>query len=145
MIEKNKFCSDVAKKYFNKELVMTAKDNEDFENSTKCWISDNDYIDNGVRVRDHCHITGKYRASAHKYVKLNHKNPVVFHSLKNYDSNLIMQELGKFNFKINDTLSFQFLSSSLVGLVKTLSKDFKYLSQEFDNNILNLVKQKGFL
>ena len=56
-----------------------------------------------------------------------------------------MQELGKFNFKINDTLSFQFLSSSLVGLVKTLSKDFKYLSQEFDNNILNLVKQKGFL
>ena len=26
---------------------------------------------------------------------------VVFHNLKNYDSHLIMQELGKFNLKIN--------------------------------------------
>ena len=30
-------------------------------------------------------------------------------------------------------------------LVKNLSKgDFKYLSQEFDNNILDLIKQKAF-
>ena len=34
-------------------------------------------------------------------IKLNHKIPVVFHNLKNYDSHLIMQELGKFNFEIN--------------------------------------------
>ena len=34
-------------------------------------------------------------------IKLNHKIPIVFHNLKNYDSNLIMQELGKFSFKIN--------------------------------------------
>ena len=33
------------KKHFNKELVMTKKENENFENSTKCWICDNDYID----------------------------------------------------------------------------------------------------
>ena len=32
MIEESKYCSDVIKKYFNKELVMTKKDNEDFEN-----------------------------------------------------------------------------------------------------------------
>ena len=33
----------------------------------------------------------------------------------------------------------------LDGLVKNLCKDYlKYLSQEFDSNILNLVKQKGF-
>ena len=75
-----------------------------------------------------------------------------------------MQELGKFNLKLNvisnglekymsfsisNKLSFinnfQFLSSSLDGLVKNLAKDdFKYLSQEPDNNVLNLVKQKGF-
>ena len=28
---------------------------------------------------------------------------MAFHNLKNYDTNLIMQELGKFNFKINIT------------------------------------------
>ena len=41
--------------------------------------------------------------------------------------------------------SFQFFSSLLDSLVKNLSKDdFRYLAQEFDNNILDLVKQKGF-
>ena len=49
------------KKHFNKELVMTKKDNKDFENSTKCCICDNDYIDNDVKVRDHCDVAGKYR------------------------------------------------------------------------------------
>ena len=75
-----------------------------------------------------------------------------------------MQELGKFNlkinvipnrlekhmsFSINNKLSFidsfQFLSSSLDGSVKKLAKDdFKCLSQEFDNNVLDLIKQKVF-
>ena len=65
-----------------------------------------------------------------------------------------MQEIGRFgglekhmSFNINNKLifinSFQFWSSSLDILVKNLSKnDFKYLSQEFDSNILDLVKQK---
>ena len=75
-----------------------------------------------------------------------------------------MQELSKFNLKINvipnrlrkklsfsinnklsSIDSFQFLSSSLDSLVKNLGKDnFKDLSQEFDNNVLDLVKQKAF-
>ena len=59
MIEESKYLSDVMKKYFNKELVMTKEDNEDFNNSTKSWICDNYYVDNDVKVRDHCHITGK--------------------------------------------------------------------------------------
>ena len=159
MIEESKYCSEVMKKHFNKELVMTKEDNEDFKNSTKCWICDNDYVDNDVKVRDHCHITGKYRGSAHRdcniNLKLNHKISLVFRNLKNYDSHLMMQELGKFNLKINvipnglekymsftinNKLSFidsfQFLSSSLDSLVKNFSKDdFKYFSQEFDNNV----------
>ena len=52
-------------------------------------------------------------------------------------------------FTINNKLSFidnfQFLSSLLHSLLKNLSKDdSKYFSQEFDNNILHLVKQKEF-
>ena len=38
MIEESMYCSDLMKKHFNKELVMTKEDNEDFENSTKCWV-----------------------------------------------------------------------------------------------------------
>ena len=47
------------KKHFNKELVMTKKDNEDFKNSTKCWICNDNYVEDDVKVRDPCHITGK--------------------------------------------------------------------------------------
>ena len=36
--------------HFNKKLVMTKKDGEDFENSTKCWICDNFYVDGDVKV-----------------------------------------------------------------------------------------------
>ena len=65
MIEESKYCSNVMKKHFNKELVMNKKYKEDFEKSTKCWICDNDYIDNDAKVRDRCHITGQYRGFAH--------------------------------------------------------------------------------
>ena len=66
------------KKHFHKELVMTKEDNENFKNFAKCWICDNDYIDHDVKVRDYCHITGKYGASAHRdcniNLRLNYKN-----------------------------------------------------------------------
>ena len=95
-------------------------------------------------------------------VKLNQNIPNVFHNLNNYDLHLIMQELAKFNFKINAIPnglekyisnninnklifidSFQFLSFPLDDLVESLGKvDFNYLSQELDSNVLDLVKQK---
>ena len=40
--------------------MMSKKDNEVFKNSAKCLICDKDYVDNGVKVKDQCHITGKY-------------------------------------------------------------------------------------
>ena len=96
MIEERKCCSDVMKKHFNKDLVMTKRDKEDFKNSSKCWICDNRYIDTDAKVRDHCHITGKYKGSAHRdcniNVKLNHKIIIVFQNLKNYDSILLCKK-----------------------------------------------------
>ena len=58
VIEESKYCSDMMKKYFNKELATTEEDNEYFENPTKCWICYNDYIDTDVKLGDHCHTTG---------------------------------------------------------------------------------------
>ena len=60
MIEDNNYCSEVI------ELVMTKEDNDDFKNSTKCWVCDNGYVDNDVKIRDHFHITGKYRGFTHR-------------------------------------------------------------------------------
>ena len=55
MVKESKHCSDVMKKHFNKELIMTKN-----ENSTKCLICDNHFVDGDAKVRDHCHIAGKY-------------------------------------------------------------------------------------
>ena len=32
MIDQSKYCNDLRKKHFNKELVMTKKDNDGFKN-----------------------------------------------------------------------------------------------------------------
>ena len=53
MVEKSKYCSEVIKNHFNKELAMAKEDNEHLKNSTKCWVCDKDYVDNNVRLRDH--------------------------------------------------------------------------------------------
>ena len=60
------------------------------------------YTDKDVRIRDHCHITGKFRGSAHQECNLklrikpeDIKMPIIFHSLCGYDSNFIMQQIGE--------------------------------------------------
>ena len=73
---------------------------KDFKNSTKCWVSDDNYIYVDVKIRDHCHITGKYRESAHRdcniNAKLNHKIPVLFHQLRSIDSFQFLSSLLAF-------------------------------------------------
>ena len=58
-----------------------------------CHICGEKYTDKDVRVRDHCHITGKFRGSAHQECNLklrikqeDIKIPVIFHNLRGYDS-----------------------------------------------------------
>ena len=60
MLEEVKYCKKVMKKRFNKPLRMTEKD-EAFKKAEECHICENKYTDKDIRVRDHCHITGKYR------------------------------------------------------------------------------------
>ena len=75
MVEESKDRSDMLKKHFNKELVITNEDNsDDFENCSKCWIFVNDCIDIDVIVRDHFQITGKCRGSAHRDCNINIKS-----------------------------------------------------------------------
>ena len=89
--------------------MLTKEDNKNLKNPITCWICDNDYIENDLKVRDNYHIIGKFRGSAYRdcniNLKLNHRISVVFQDLKNYDSHLIMQELGNFNLKISVILN----------------------------------------
>ena len=65
-------------------------------------ICEKKYTDKDIRVRDHCHITGIYRGSAHQECNLklkiepdNIKILVIFHNLRGYDSHFIMQQIGE--------------------------------------------------
>ena len=59
------YCKKVIKKCFNKNLVMSEKDEQIFQSSNKCWICDKLFDVGDNKIRDHCHITGKYRGYAH--------------------------------------------------------------------------------
>ena len=52
------------KKYFCKNLVMSAEENEKPERTNICWICGK-LINFDQKVRDYCHITGEYRGAAH--------------------------------------------------------------------------------
>ena len=75
IIEEIEYCSVAMIKHLKRELVMTKKENENFGDSTKCWICNKAHFDGDVKVRDHCHITGKYRGPAQRTIddKSNHK------------------------------------------------------------------------
>ena len=65
------YCQNIMKKYFNKNLIMSIEEEEQFEKTNICWIC-NKLIKND-KVRDHCHITGKYRGAAHWNCNINMK------------------------------------------------------------------------
>ena len=61
ILEERKYCKKIIKDQFNKNLIMTEEEHL-FQQSNNCWICKK-LIDE--KVRDHCHITGKFRGSAH--------------------------------------------------------------------------------
>ena len=102
MLEEVEYCKGIVKKRFNKPLKMTKNDELCFKLMGGCHICGKRYTDKGVRVRDHCHIKGKFRGSAHQECNLRLriqpeaiKIPVIFHNLQGFDSHFIMQQIGE--------------------------------------------------
>ena len=129
------------KKHFNKNLVVSAEE-EKFQLANSCWISNRLFDVGDEKLRDHCHVRGKYRGAAHfscnDNCKLSKKVLVIFHNWRSYDSHLIIKEIPNglekyMAFTINENLVFidsmLFVNSGVDSLVKNLSgNDFKYLS-----------------
>ena len=139
-----------------------------FQKSNSCWICKKLVNNNNEeKIRDHCHVTGKFRGASHRNCNVNfqltQKVPVIFYNLRGYNSNLIFNKLDKFDVKIkvipnrlekymtfflNKKLVFidsmQFMNSSLDKLVRNLlDKNFKYLIEEVGSENFELLKQKG--
>ena len=93
------------KKHLNKNLVTTEEEENLFQESNNCSICEKLIDNDDEKVKDHCHITGKFRGAAHWSCNINFqltkKIPVIFHNLGGYNSHLIFSEPNKFNVKIN--------------------------------------------
>ena len=86
---------------FEKPMVFGPKEKAVYDAATTCHIcegAEGEFgKDNYLKVRDHCHLTGKFRGAAHKNCNLKYRVPkffpVLFHNLSGYDSHLFIKKL----------------------------------------------------
>ena len=163
MLEEVEYCKAVVKKRFNKPLVMTEDHEQCFRTMDGCHICGEKYTDKDVRVRDHCHITGKFRGPAHQECNLklrikpeDIKIPVIFHDLRGYDSHFIMQQIeeiakkhGYMNKKgEKQDLNINAISNNMekymafmLGNHLTFIDSFQFMSSGLDKLVSNLPKE----
>ena len=166
IFEQQERINQIIDDHFNKKLKLTIEDENNYQNSQDCWIG-NEKLDD-KKVRDYCHITGKYRGAAHRKCnskqKLPKKLPIIFHNLEGYDGHIIFKELNNFNniyvqvipetnekymsIIINRNIifldSFQFCKDKLDNLASNLNnKDFEHLMSEFPADKSEIVKRKN--
>ena len=153
-----------------KDIIMTQKIEEDFENNNSGRFCEKEII--SEKVRDHCHLTGNYRGPAHNVCNINVKQndsnfiPFAFHNFSNYDCHMFFKKLvdlkkDKVKFKIipktNEEYtaveygcirfidSYCFLSESLDKIVKNLDEyEFKILKKEFPDKWQFLNKKLAY-
>ena len=131
-----------ANKYFKTylELQITPQEEESFQLAEECWLCENPLDD--TKVRDHDHLTGKYRGAAHNIRNINCKErsssfiPIFFHNFSGYDCHLIFEELltEAYNQNYNPTIipkSLENYVSVQVGCLRFLDS-YRFLSSNLD-------------
>ena len=80
-----------------KDIIMMEEDQEDYRNNNICRFCEKE-IDSD-KVRDHCHLTGKYRGPAHSKCKINVTQdqfnfiPFIFHNFSNCECHMFFKKL----------------------------------------------------
>eukprot|EP00732_Lithocolla_globosa_P001284 Lithocolla_globosa_v1_NODE_613_length_3597_cov_230.357506.p2 type:complete len:315 gc:universal NODE_613_length_3597_cov_230.357506:782-1726(+) len=148
---------DIYRQGRDSPIILSQEEQHQYDNTDECLYckcqiatqADLDHYDyvtkTDLKVRDHCHVTGKFRGASCYKCNLKARTPrnvpIVFHNLKGYDGHLIIKNLKKYygipnteekymSFTIGQMKfidSFQFLSSSLSKLVDNLYEDGKGL------------------
>ena len=101
-----KLTQQIYQEYYTKPKPynLSSQEEKDFQSATECHICEQKLsidIKTGkiLKVRDHCHFTGKYRGAAHNDCNLKCRKPlfipVIFHNLQGYDAHLFIKQLAK--------------------------------------------------
>ena len=149
---------------------MTEDDEKDYRKYNVCRFCEKEKRPD--KVRDHCHLTGKYRRPAHNTCNMNVEQkdsnfiPFAFHNFSKYDCHMFFKRLVdlkkdrvklKIIPKTNEEYtsvtygcirfidSYSFVSESLDKIVKNLDEDdFKTLKKEFPGKWQNLNKKLAY-
>jgi len=143
---------------FKKDMIFDKQDEKAFRKAIKCHICDEELGDD--RVRDHCHLSGKYRGAAHNECNINYKIPkfipVVFHNLSGYDGHLFIKKLGG-KIKCIPTNEEKYISFSKEVIVDSFEKSgkkiyvkrelrfidsFRFMASSLDSLVSNLNKDQ---
>ena len=154
----------------NKDILMTEEDEEDFRIDNICRFCEKNIESD--KVRDHCHLTGKYRGAAHSKCNINVTQkqsnfiPFIFHNFSNYDCHMFFKKLvdkkkDKVDFDIIPKTngeyisvtygcirfidSYRFLSSGLDSLVKTLVDNSHKTLKNFKKEIFDSAEILNFV
>ena len=77
-------------------MILAMHDKLVYDNCTLCHICNEELGKD--KVRDHCHVSGKFRGAAHEVCNLKYKIPkfftVVFHNLSGNDSHIFITKFG---------------------------------------------------
>ena len=65
ILKEYEYCEKVMNKRFNKNLIMSEEEEHLFQQSNSWWICEKLTDNDDEKVRDRCHVTGKFRGAAH--------------------------------------------------------------------------------
>ena len=137
------------KTYFENELDINLGTIPENYDQTTCWLCQKKFQHKDVKenpvVRDHCHLTGRFRGLAHNSCNLNTRKahtsfvPILFHNFSGYDCHLIFEKLinmaTKKNIKINENdiiaKSSESNISVKIGCLKFLDS-YRFLDASLD-------------
>ncbi|GFT23072.1 uncharacterized protein NPIL_44801 [Nephila pilipes] len=146
-----------------KPMFFSDENKLDFKNDTIYHICEKPLLED--RMPDHGRLTGAYCGAAHNICNINYTLakhiPVIIHNLREYDSPLIIQSVGKIknknltcipsnsekyiSFSIGSLRfldSLQFLNASLEKLVSNLVKNQLKLTSDFFKDKTDLMVHK---
>ena len=115
---------------WKKNMQISQQQEREFQFETVCHICEGP-LHKDDKVRDHCHLTGRYRGAAHGKCNLAYKlpdfYPVIFHNLSGYDTHMFIKDLAETPGKIDciSKTEEKYISFTKTIVVDTFEKDGK--------------------
>ncbi|XP_071057056.1 uncharacterized protein [Onthophagus taurus] len=98
LIDDVKFIYNKYLKTVKPMILLTTDEQRNFDSAENCFICQNPFTSDQIKVHDRCYISGKYRGPAHRNCKLNFKLqnfiPIFFHNFSGYDCHLFIKEMA---------------------------------------------------